>query len=387
MYLTKKQEKILEGVEGRGKQKAMKILAALGEIYDADRMVEITSAHVSGVSYKTIGDAGIEFLNDFASDENVKVSVKATLNPCGMDLKNWREQGVPAAFAEKQYEIIKAFSKMGFDESYTCIPYLTGNCPGSGEHIAWAESSAICFANSMIGARTNREGGPGALSAAVLGITPNYGFHLPENRIANVLVNVKVNVKSVYDYSALGYLVSKKIGAKIPYFKKINPGTDCAKALAAALATGSVAMFQVEDVTPENNYDISDKISIDAQDLEKFKNQLNKGNYDLIAAGCPHCSLGEIEAIANLLKSKRIDKINKKFWLCTSRKIKELAEKKGYVKIIEDSGASVICDTCMVVAPVEEIAESVATNSGKASYYLPNLCKVKAVFDSLDNII
>ena len=113
MYLTKHQEKILAGEEGEGKKKAMKILTALGDIYNADWMVEITSAHVSGVSYKTIGDAGLEFLKDFASDENVKVSVKTTLNPCGMDLKNWKAQGIPDHFAGKQLEIMDAFSKMG----------------------------------------------------------------------------------------------------------------------------------------------------------------------------------------------------------------------------------------------------------------------------------
>lgn len=384
MYLTKNQEKILEGVEGKGKQKAMKILTALGEIYNADKMVKITSAHVSGVSYKTIGDAGLEFLNDFAREKNVKISVKSTLNPCGMDLKNWKGQGIPKDFAEKQLMIMDAFSRMGFDETYTCVPYLTGNRPKFGEHIAWGESSAIAFANSMLGARTNREGGPGVLSAAILGITPNYGFHLAENRIANVEVKVNVKIKGVYDYSALGYMVSKKIGAEIPYFKSINPDVDCAKALGAALATGSVAMFQIENVTPENNHDFTDKISIDARDLEKFKNQFNKGGYELIATGCPHCSLGEIEAVSKLLKGK---KINKKFWICTSRKIKKQAESAGYAKIIEDSGAKIICDTCMVVTPVEEIAGTVATNSGKATYYLPNLCKVKAVFNRLDELI
>ena len=384
MHLTKNQEKILNGEEGKGKKKAMKILAALGSIYNADGMIEITSAHVSGVSYKTIGDAGLEFLKDFAADENVKVSVKTTLNPCGMDLKNWRDQGIPEYFAEKQLEIMNAFSSMGFEESYTCVPYLTGNRPNFKDHIAWGESSAVCFANSMIGARTNREGGPGALSAAILGITPNYGLHLDENRIANVCVNVNAKVKDIYDYSALGYLVSKKIGAEIPYFKKINPDTDCAKALCAALATGSVAMFQIENVTPENNYDISDEISINDNDLNEFKSQLNKGDFELIATGCPHCSLSEIKAISKLLKNK---KINKEFWVCTSRKIKKQAEALGYVKIIENSGAKIVCDTCMVVTPVEEIVDSVATNSGKATYYLPNLCKVKTVFNRLDKLI
>jgi len=384
MYLTKNQEKILAGVCGEGKQKAMKILTALGDIYDADRMIEITSAHVSGVSYKTIGDAGLEFLNDFAADENVKISVKSTLNPCGMDLKNWKRQGIPTVFAEKQFEIMIAFSKMGFEETYTCVPYLSGNCPEFGDHIAWGESSAICFANSMIGARTNREGGPGVLAAAMLGITPNFGFHLPENRVANLRINVTAKVKSIYDHSALGFLIGKKIGAEIPYFKGIKPDTDRAKALSAALATGSIAMFQIENVTPENNYEISDKITIDDKDLDEFKNNFNKGDYDLIATGCPHCSLDEIKDAAKLLEGK---KINKKFWVCTSRKIKAQADSAGYTKIIEDSGAELVCDTCMVVTPVEEIAESVATNSGKATYYLPNLCKVKTVFKNLDELI
>ncbi|ODS41581.1 MAG: hypothetical protein A7315_01345 [Candidatus Altiarchaeales archaeon WOR_SM1_79] len=351
MHLTTKEEKILDGEEGKAKQKSMQILAALGDIYNADKLIPVTSAHVSGVSYKTIGDAGLEFLDDFAKD--AKVCVKTTLNPCGMDLKNWKKQKIPVNFAKKQLKIIDCFKRMGVEESYTCVPYLTTNRPEFGEHISWAESSAVCFANSMLGARTNRESGISALASAIIGKTPNYGLHLDENRIAKVEVRVD----------------------------------DQAKALSAALGVGSCGMFQIEGVTPENAADIESRISINDGDfndyLKNFTFNKNKKK-ELIAVGCPHCSLNEIEEIAGLLKDK---KVKKDFWICTSRQIKKLADERGFTEIVEKSGGKILCDTCMVVTPVEEIAERVIVNSAKAAYYLPGLAGVEAGFTDLDEMV
>jgi len=155
MYLTKEQEKMLEGEEGEVVEKLMRLLVRLGDIYNADRMIPVGSVQVSGVSYKSIGDPGLEFLEDFAS-KGVKVKVLTYLNPAGMDLENWREIGIPADFAEKQNRIISAFKKMGIVITATCTPYLAGNLPRFREHIAWSESSAVSFSNSVIGARSNK---------------------------------------------------------------------------------------------------------------------------------------------------------------------------------------------------------------------------------------
>jgi predicted aconitase len=179
MQLTKQEQKMLDGEEGYAVRKSMEILVALGEIYGAKNLIKVGSVQVAGVSYHNLGDAGLEFLNELAVDG--KVRVLTTLNPAGMDLENWKQLGISPEFAEKQNLVIDAFKRMGILISCTCTPYLIGNLPLYGEHIAWSESSAVTFANSVLGAKTNREGGPSALAAAFVGKTPCYGLHLDEN--------------------------------------------------------------------------------------------------------------------------------------------------------------------------------------------------------------
>src|SRR5205823_5447891 len=158
----------------------MQILLALGGLSEAKRLVPITSAHVSGASYKMIGDPGLEFLEDAARD--ARVVIPTTVNPLGTDLQQWQDLGIPPEFAAKQERIAAAYERMGVRPTYSCTPYHLGTRPALGEHIAWAESNAVCFANSVLGARTNRESGPSALAAAIVGATPEYGLHLDEGR-------------------------------------------------------------------------------------------------------------------------------------------------------------------------------------------------------------
>ena len=186
MFLTKEEEALLAGEGGDGRQWAMELIVALGEIFGAEDLVPIRSAQLAGVSYKTVGDAGLEWLLDVSRTS--VVSVPTMLNPAGMDLKRWEEMGITEEFAAKQRSIIRAYSRMGVDLTCTCTPYLIGHAPSFGDHLAWSESSAVSYANSAIGARTNREGGPSALASAVIGKTPRYGLHLDENRRATARV-------------------------------------------------------------------------------------------------------------------------------------------------------------------------------------------------------
>jgi predicted aconitase len=190
MYLTIEEQDMLSGRQGRATQKAMQILVALGEIYGAERMIPVCSVQVAGVSYDNLGDAGLQFLAEMA-DGGGWVRVLTTLNPAGMDRENWPELGIPADFAEKQELVLETFSRMGVSPTCTCTPYLAGNLPEQGDHLAWSESSAVCYANSVLGARTNREGGPSALAAALTGRTPNYGMHIPENRLPSIAFQVE----------------------------------------------------------------------------------------------------------------------------------------------------------------------------------------------------
>ena len=149
MYLSREEQAILDGEMGGGAQKAMELVTALGKVYGADGLVDITSAHLSGASYKTIGEGGLRYLSDMA-EGGAKVAVRATLNPVGMDRERWREMHIPESFAAKQNEIVRLYGRMGVDTVCTCTPYLGANVPALGDHVAWAESSALSFVNSKV---------------------------------------------------------------------------------------------------------------------------------------------------------------------------------------------------------------------------------------------
>src|SRR5512145_3318061 len=220
MFLTLEEQQMLAGEYGRATQKAMEILAALGTIFGADRMLLVTSVQISGVSFDNLGEAGLEFLAEMA-DGGGKVRVLTTLNPAGMDIENWQAMGIDPAFARDQQRVIDAYARMGVVTTCSCTPYLFGNLPHYGEHIAWAESSAVCYANSVLGARTNREGGPSALAAALTGRTPRYGLHLEENRRPGFTVQVNADLADTRDFGALGVALGKAIEARknkaVPY--------------------------------------------------------------------------------------------------------------------------------------------------------------------------
>src|SRR2546429_8926947 len=248
MRLTREQRRLRD--DGTPAQrKAMQILLALSHLSEADRHVPITSAHVSGASYKMIGDPVLEFLEDFARD--ARVTVPTTVNPLGTDLRQWRDLGIPAEFADKQERIARAYGSMGVRPSFTCTPYLVGARPAFGEHVAWAESNAVCFAHSVLGARTNREGGPSALAAAIVGATPDYGLHKDEGRRPTVRVNVTTKPHGL-DFSLVGLVAGQRVGDGLPFFRGFHGSEEDLKWLGASLAsTGACAMFHLEDLTPE----------------------------------------------------------------------------------------------------------------------------------------
>jgi len=375
MYLTSDEEAMLNGEFGEGVRKAIELIVALGKVYDADGLVDITSAHVSGASYKTIGDGGLRYLEDVAKDS--RVAVPSTLNPLGMDRDRWREMKISESFAKKQLRIIELYEKMGVISTCSCTPYLGDNVPSFGDHVAWAESSALSFVNSYIGARTNREGGPGALAAAIVGKTANYGLHLDENRAPTVIIDADIG-DSVFDHSLLGQAVGMRIGNGIPYFRGIDPDIDSVKTMAAAMAaSGSVAMFHIENVTPEAgmyNTDGMETIHIGKNELKDAESKLNTADdVQLIAFGCPHLTEKEIHDMAVFLKDKK-KKRDIDIWFCTSSEIRTRCASD--VKILERFG-KVLADTCMVVAPIESNFSRTGTNSAKAGNYLPTLCSQK----------
>ena len=392
MFLTKEEQEMCDGEYGETIRKSMDILVALGDIYGASGLVDITSAQVSGVSYKTIGDAGLEYLQDLARDGSGKATINASLNPPGTDLDNWEELGFPRDFAIKQNEIVDAYADLGISKTCTCTPYLVGNVPRFRDHVSWSESSAVAYVNSVIGARTNREGGPAALAAAIVGKTPLYGFHLYENRKANLVVNVSTELKGA-DFGALGYIIGKVVGGGVPYFKLQNvPNNNNLKTLGAALASsGSVALYHMENITPEyelaGEEDVEDIMFISDKEIAETRESLSTTDreIDLVCLGCPHASLEEIKEVASVVQGKTI---KNKLWICTSVSVKATADRMGYTQIIESAGGNVVCDTCMVVAPIEDMGfEVIGVNSAKAANYVPSMCGLDVVYDDVENLV
>ena len=391
MYLTKEEEKILAGEEGETLQKAMGILTALGDIYGADALIPVKSAQISGVSYKTIGDAGLEWISDLKGT----VRVPSVLNPAGMDTENWERLGIDPAFAKKQIEILDVFKGLGVRPQCTCTPYyLKGFDVGYEDHLAWGESSAVSYANSVIGARTNREGGPSAISAALIGKTPNYGFHLPENRQPTIEIRVDAPL-SGSDFGALGYVAGKAAGSGIPVFelsdngRPVVPSKDELKALGAAMAaSGAVALYHIKGVTPEAadkkiTLDIpKESVTIGRKELDGVYETAENADPDLVTLGCPHCSIDELEEAARLLDGKSVVK---EFWIFTSREL--AAARPDLVAAIEKSGAKVVSDTCMVVSPAADRFSCTMVNSGKAFAYVPGMCGSKAVFGTVRSCV
>jgi predicted aconitase len=404
MKLTDEEQAMLAGDLGRGVQKAMEIITALGTIYGADDLVPVTSVQVAGVSYKNLGDAGLEFLLEW-TEQGAYVRVPTRLNPAGVDLDHWEELGFDADFAAKQQRVIQTFAAMGIQSTCTCTPYYLDHVPAAGDHIAWAESSAVSFANSVLGARTNREGGPSALAAAISGRTARFGLHLEQNRRAQLIVDVQCPVVSFSDFGALGTIVGKIARNRVPYFRHVledqpntsfatdtngqqensvhsrsstllHPSSDLLKALGAAMAaSGAVPMFHINGVTPEaTNPDIilPTAETVVIQSLDEGYAALNSDSgtdIDLVWFGCPHASIKEVEQIIGLLNG-RTTKVP--VWVTMARVLRIEAARRGLVSELEALGGKVVADTCLVVAPMKSLGfRRIATASSKGAYYTP----------------
>ena len=415
MKLTAEEQAMLAGGAGLATQKAMQIIVALAEIYDAAALVPVASAQIAGVSYKNLGGAGLEFLEEWAA-QGARVRVPAFMNPAGMDLQRWREMGIAPEFARQQQRVIAALITMGVESTCTCTPYLVGHAPRPGEHLAWSESSAVSYANSVLGARSNREGGPSALAAAITGRTAAYGLHLTENRRATHLVEVHCGLRNEADYGALGYLVGRQVGDGVPYFRFLQETRflqedgfltrrENLMALGAAMgASGAVALYHIEGVTPEAAAALAPlrafggpqsavpvpsaplpAIVIDtlAEAYAALDSPLDE--IDFVSLGCPHSTLADVERVAQLLEGKRVKAT---LWVTTSRGVQQVAEQQGLVARIEASGARVFADTCLVVAPVEEMGfKAMATNSAKAAFYAPMHSGLQRRFGTLEQCI
>jgi len=377
MLLTTEQESILNGEQGKTRQKAIRLLIDLGKAAKAKRLVPVISSHVSGVSPLTGGEGLITFLEDLVSDSDGTAAIETTLNSAGCDRSRFEEMDIPVAdYVEKQQLILDAYEKLGIKLSLSCTPYDNISIKGNA---SWAESNAVCFANSYSELKTNRESGLSALATALCGFTPEYGLLLDENRIPNIKVNICCTLDEPVDYSILGDWIGKQIKSEwkldfgpIPHIHGIKTlNFESKKALTAASANyGSPLLFidQFTKKPAETNYQA--EINFNEEDLQKRYEELTpKTKIDLVTIGCPQASIEEIERTSDLVKGKKIPE--KRLWVFTSSENFNEAEKKGYVQNIENAGGMVLRETCPEVVHYNHTkVKHILTNSMKAEHYL-----------------
>ena len=401
MDLTAEQQQMLDGKMGSGVAKAMEILMAYGQCYDARRLIPITSVHIAG-NFPVLMEEGVEWLEDLVNG-GTRVRVFTTKNPEMYDPEQVDEMKVPKRFREMQGRIHDALKKLGVTLTYTCHHYLVGNVPRFGDHIAWASSGSQVFANSVIGARSNRDGDHVALAAAVTGAIPEWGLHLEQNRKADVLVDVAgLDIESYgpADFKALGWLLGKRVGSRIPAFVNLPPdlSIENIKGLLYTLTvTGAAGLIHLAGITPEaptveaafggktpsEAAITATQVEVDDAFLEISSATDEK--LDLVIFGCPQCSIQEVQEIATLLDGRTIHPATQ-LWICTSRWVKTLCERMGLLESFSASGVRVVSDVGAADGPhlylKEQGVRVIAVNSARASYYSHNLFGMQTWFGS-----
>jgi len=383
MYLTRQEEHMLDGEYGWACQICMQILVKLGELYGATRLIPVSSAHISGVSYKTVGDAAIDFLREMMK-KGAKTKTFSTLNPSSID--PYLTNRLPRGLIEKQTEILRLYERIGVVPSLSCTPYYEF-VPAKNSTLAWAESSAVVYANSILEAWTNREGAPSALASAIIGKTPNYGVHQPENREPNIIIDVLFQPRNEVEYGALGYYIGEIVKDKIPIVRGLkNALSDELKQFGAALASsGMASMFHYRKEPKTDKR--SEVVTVERREIENVIEKLSSSKFkpDMIFIGCPHCSLQEIKKLTSLVEGKKL-KSNVEFWICVSRYIKN--QTKDFIKVIENSGAKVLTDTCAVVTWTDRLGiKRIVTNSVKAAHYLPTMNRAEVFLASMEDCV
>jgi predicted aconitase/predicted aconitase with swiveling domain len=363
------------------------LLIKEAEILGAEGFIPIERVQIAGVSYKTIGEGGIKVIKYFA-DKKLKFVVPTTLNPAGMDLKDWQMQGISPQFAEKQMEIINLFKQMGAELSVSCIPYDLSELK-RGSHVAFGESSAVAFVNSVSDIRTNRENAVKTLISALSGFTTYVGMHLERNRIPDVEIRVECKLKTRSDYGALGYFAG--LNSNQPYYKGITPNHTQLKALAAAgAASGSISLFFIENIPymkPKTANHINKIIYFTEKNLSEVYKELNTTSADpeLISIGCPHLNLQEIKEFSQMIQ-ERIFKIP--VWISTAHLFKDKLKDENLLNILKRSNISVYSDCCVVVSPIQNLGfKVIGTDSAKAAKYLPLFSDCDVVFKSIEEFI
>jgi len=393
---------MLNGDHGPAPQLAMSILVRMADVYGARELMDISQAHIDSTIY--LGDATLEFAERLAS-LGARVAVPTSLNVSGVDECGWKDWAVSPEWAAKAARQMLAYEKMGAVPTWTCAPYQTQMRPVFGQQIAWGESNAIAFANSVIGARTERYPDLLDVCCAITGRVPAVGLHLSENRAGQMLLRLAgVPLALQQDdqfFAVLGHLVGKLAGDLVPVIDGVvaTPTEDQLKAFSAAVASsGRVALFHLVSVTPEaptleaafQGRTPQQTVDVTSDDLRAARSELTTADgreLDMVILGSPHFSLAEFRQLAPLVEGKRGDP-RVKFLITSSRLMKEMAAEAGVLAPIIEFGAQITLDTCILASPMlpPEI-RTLMTNSAKYAYYAPSLLNTRVTFGSLADCV
>jgi predicted aconitase len=399
MQLRKREEEMLEGKFGTGKQKSMELLVAVGKVFDAKNMIPVASSHLVIPEIQLFPKGkeakwGMEITRKLLDGVD-QFSVPSTINPMVLDMEKADALNIPGEFVHEMKPIfkqaIKFYEEKGAIPNYSCTPFFDFFYR-KGEHLGGAESVQVLFNNSVNGARLNRETGPTALAVAVTGVTPNYGMHLDENRKGRILFELDENLDSRTftdaDFNALGYYAGYVAGERIPVFSGLYHAmseTDLKYLCVPLAVSAGIPMIHVVGVTPEastikeafGGLKPKETIRVGKKELQWSYERLNTAttnDLDYIAIGCPHCSLKELRHIAALLRGRKVH--SKVILFVATSTIKyDLAKRMGLVKAIEDCGGVVVKGMCPGASIFGRYGKdlgvsTVATNSSKNAHYI-----------------
>ena len=378
MELTKQEEAALKGEKGETLELAYRILVATGEATNADRLIPINWAHLSGVNYNTIGDAGEEFLSKISSD--AKVAVKTTLNPMGFDIDNVSNYNLDQNFIDKQQSIRESYERMGVIPSFSCIPYEIYDLPDKGTQVSFAESNAAIYANSIGHLKTNKESAFSALASALTGKSPY--SDLRKDDTPNLTIRMKVEQPDELTFGLLGFFAGKVADNSVSISGVKELDKRSCKSLCGGMGTsGTCGKFVL------NEEETSEKVDFDEKEMQKIHDELNTADSgDLITLGSPQLGLEELSDLSSMLKNKSF---KKRCMVFCPRAAQNQARKLGYTNEIERAGCEILSDCCTCLTPLidKKDVDSVTTNSIKGAYYLKNSNGVGVNLKSLSKII
>ena len=402
LSLTCDEHAIAAGQFGDGAAMAMRIVAETARLMGATRLIPIESAHIDGALYH--GDSGTLFAERLV-EGGARVSVRSTLNVGAIDLTGCSRNRLPAHELDMARRMMTAYRSLGCEQTWTCAPYQAGHRPAMGAQVAWGESNAVVFCNSVLGARTNRYGDFLDIACAISGRAPDYGLHQTENRRATVVFDVS-RIDQSYLFSeiawpVLGNLYGRTIGDAIGVITGLSfrPWENILKAFGATAASaGAVGLFHVAGTTPEapdeatalHHQPPAERIVVTTEMVRDAQRRLSTADsaerIDAVAIGSPHLSLEEFDNLRNLLRGR---KVAVPIYACTGRHVLKVLERDGHRQELESSGVIIVADTCVVVTPIlpEKPGAILMTNSGKFSHYAPANTGYSVLYGSMADCV